>query len=37
MPMSPSARRWLRKFWGTVCIIAGLVSLAAGIESVMLE
>jgi len=35
--MSPSTRRWLRKLWGTVCVIAGLASLAAGLEAVMLE
>ena len=38
-PMSPtpSRRRWLRKFWGVVCVIAGLASIAAGLESVILE
>lgn len=38
-PMSPtpSRRRWLRKFWGAVCVIVGLVSIAAGLESVILE
>ena len=34
---TPQNRRWLRKFWGAVCVIAGLVSIAAGLESVILE
>ncbi|MBB6576451.1 hypothetical protein HNP33_000499 [Comamonas odontotermitis] len=37
MSPNPSRRRWLRKFWGAVCVIAGLVSIAAGLESVILE
>ena len=37
MPTPSSPRRWLRKFWGAVCVIAGLVSIAAGLESVILE
>ena len=35
--MTPSTRRWLRKLWGALCILAGLISLAAGLESVLLE
>lgn len=34
---TPHHRRWLRKFWGAVCVIVGLVSIAAGLESVILE
>ena len=34
---TPHAKRWLRKFWGAVCVIAGLASIAAGLESVILE
>ena len=37
MPTPSSPRRWLRKFWGAVCVIAGLVSIAAGLESTLLE
>ena len=37
MSPTPSRRRWLRKFWGAVCVIAGLVSIAAGLESTLLE
>ena len=37
MPTTPKTRRWLRKFWGAVCVIAGLVSIAAGLESTLLE
>ena len=38
-PMSPtpSRRRWLRKFWGAVCVIAGLASIAAGLETALLD
>lgn len=27
----------LRKLWGVICVIAGLISIAAGLESVILE
>ena len=37
MSSTPKTRRWLRKVWGAVCVIAGLVSIAAGLESTLLE
>jgi hypothetical protein len=30
-------RRWLRKFWGAVCVIAGLASIAAGLETALMD
>ena len=36
-PTSNSQRRWLRKFWGVVCVIAGLASIAAGLETALLD
>lgn len=37
MSTPQKTRRWLRKFWGAVCVIAGLASIAAGLESALLE
>lgn len=36
-PTPNSQRRWLRKFWGAVCAIAGLASIAAGLETALLD
>ena len=36
-PTPNSQRRWLRKFWGVVCVIAGLASIAAGLETALLD
>ncbi len=37
MPTNPQYKRRLRKLWGAICVIAGLISIAAGLESVILE
>ena len=37
MPNSQNHKRRLRKLWGAICVIAGLISIAAGLESVILE
>ena len=37
MPTSPANKRRLRKLWGAICVIVGLISIAAGLESVILE
>ncbi|WP_312462247.1 hypothetical protein [Comamonas sp.] len=34
---STTKRRWLRKFWGAVCVIAGLASIAAGLETALMD
>ncbi len=37
MSNTPQRRRFWRKLWGAVCVLAGLISIAAGLESVLLE
>ena len=32
-----TTRPWVRKLWGVICVIAGLISIAAGLETVMLD
>lgn len=36
-PTPNRQRRWLRQFWGAVCVIAGLASIAAGLEAALLD
>ena len=36
-PQANRTRRWLRKFWGAICVIAGLASIAAGLETALMD
>ena len=37
MPTAPQNKQRLRKLWGAVCVVVGLISIAAGLESVLLD